>query len=236
MSPLESTHPDPQPGCPDGAGGRPLRRDAEANRVRILRAAGEIFAQGGLGATMDEIAEHAGVGVGTLYRRFPSKASLIDALFDERIGRVEALAEEALTHKDAWEGLVFFLQQVQALQACDRGLVNALFDPVEGADDLVQRRGRLHSLGQEMVSRAQAQGHLRPDVEATDIPLLLLMVSTITLYTRETAPDTSARFLGLCIDGLRTQRRHPTPLPAPALDVGQLDRSIAPWASSCPVC
>jgi len=114
------------PGCPDAT--RPLRKDAAANRDRILCAAAAVFADGGLGATMDDIAARAGLGVGTLYRRFQSKADLVNALFEERIVRVQRLAEKALAYEDAWSGLVYFLEQVEALQSANRGLVNALFD------------------------------------------------------------------------------------------------------------
>src|SRR4051794_18831071 len=73
---------------------RPLRRDAERNRQRILAAAAEVFAERGLGATLDDIARHAGVGVGTVYRRFPDKDALIDALFLERMGELQVLVTD----------------------------------------------------------------------------------------------------------------------------------------------
>ena len=75
---------------------RPLRKDAERNRQRILTAAGELFAERGLGVTLDDIAHHAGVGVGTVYRRFPNKEVLIDALFEQRIEAIATIAAEAL--------------------------------------------------------------------------------------------------------------------------------------------
>src|SRR3954470_22243281 len=75
---------------------RPLRKDAERNRQRIMAAAGQLFAEVGLAASLDAVAERAGVGVGTVYRRFPDKESLIDALFEERIDAVVAIAEECL--------------------------------------------------------------------------------------------------------------------------------------------
>ena len=79
---------------------RPLRRDAERNRQRILQAAAEVFAERGLSATMDDIAEHASVGVGTVYRRFPDKELLIDALFEERMARMLEVAQQALAEPD----------------------------------------------------------------------------------------------------------------------------------------
>src|ERR671937_2958692 len=101
---------------------RPLRRDAERNRRRILEAAAEAFAERGLGITMDDIADHAGVGVGTVYRRFPDRELLIDALFEDVLVGMVALAEEALEIEDPWEGFVYFLEHALEKQTANRGL------------------------------------------------------------------------------------------------------------------
>src|SRR4051794_21946295 len=103
-----------------------LRADAARNRERILAAAAEAFAGGGLTVTLDEIARRAGVGVGTVYRRFPDKDVLIDALFEQRIAELVALAVEAREAPDAWTGLVHFFEAGLALQAADRGLKEVL--------------------------------------------------------------------------------------------------------------
>ena len=83
---------------------RPLRADAERNRRLLLDAARELFAERGLGVTLDDIAHRAGLGVGTAYRRFGSRAALIDALFEERLGEIVAVAKESLEVEDPWEG------------------------------------------------------------------------------------------------------------------------------------
>src|ERR1700761_4755874 len=90
---------------------RPLRKDAERNRQRVLDAARELFAERGLGVSLDDIARHAGVGVGTVYRRFPDKEQLIDALFEERIGEMLSAAGESLEMPDPWLALVRFLER-----------------------------------------------------------------------------------------------------------------------------
>src|SRR4051794_39660878 len=105
---------------------RPLRADAARNRARLLEAARALFAERGLAVTMDEIARHAGVGVGTAYRRFASREELIAALFDDRIEQVIANAERALEDPDPWHGLVAFLEGQTAMQAEDRGLKELL--------------------------------------------------------------------------------------------------------------
>src|SRR5215468_12724774 len=94
------------------AGTRPLRRDAERNRQRILKAAAEVFNERGLDVSLDEIARHAGVGVGTVYRRFRTKEELIEALFMDRLDSITAIGEEAFASPDPWSGLVFFMERM----------------------------------------------------------------------------------------------------------------------------
>src|SRR5690242_16787206 len=88
---------------------KPLRADAERNRQRLLDAARELFAERGLEVTLDDIAERAGVGVGTAYRRFASKDDLIDALFEQELAGIVEIADAAAAHEDAWEGLVYWM-------------------------------------------------------------------------------------------------------------------------------
>src|SRR5919199_6062316 len=90
---------------------RELRKDAARNRQRLLDAASELFAARGLDVTLNDIAHHAGVGVGTAYRRFANKEEVIDALFEQRLNEVATRAEAALTDPDAWHGLTSFLEQ-----------------------------------------------------------------------------------------------------------------------------
>src|SRR3954462_3398719 len=99
-----------------------LRADAERNRQRILDAAGELFARKGLCVGLDEIARHAGVGVGTAYRRFANKDELVDALFQDRVDELAAVAGRALEHDDAWEGLKGFLEAAVELHVANRAL------------------------------------------------------------------------------------------------------------------
>src|SRR3954447_5600139 len=100
---------------------RPLRSDAERNRQRILAAAAEVFAERGLGVSLDDVAAAAGVGVGTVYRRFPDKDSLIEALFEQKIHGIEELARTSLEIEDAWEAFSGFMRAMCRMQAEDRG-------------------------------------------------------------------------------------------------------------------
>src|SRR4029450_851776 len=101
---------------------RPLRRDAEINRQRLLTSASELFAQRGLDVTLNDIAHHAGVGVGTAYRRFANKGEVMAALFAARLNEVAALAAEAVDDPDAWRGLTTLLERSLRMQLEDRGL------------------------------------------------------------------------------------------------------------------
>ena len=200
---------------------KPLRADAERNRKRILEGAAELFAAKGLSVGLDEIAHHAGVGVGTAYRRFPDKRQLIEALFEERLDRIVELAERGLAADDAGEGLTGFLEQATELQIQNRGLREILIGSEYSTALAARARARLAPLLEQLVRRAQASGALRDDVVATDLPLLQFMVSASAELTPPHAPQLWRRYLALAIDGLRTPEPHP--LPQPGLSPDELD-------------
>jgi AcrR family transcriptional regulator len=205
---------------------RPLRKDAERNRQRILDAAQELFTERGLGVTLNDIAHHADVGVGTVYRRFPDKQRLIDALFDERIGEMVSLAEESLADPDPWEGLVGFLERGLDLQACNRGLKELLQDAPEGLQLVESARDRLVPLVSALVERARDAGTLRADVQHEDLPLIQLMIGEIIDRTRHVDPELWRRYLEITLRGLRAHPDPTEPLSIPAPDVDQLDRVL----------
>jgi AcrR family transcriptional regulator len=200
---------------------RPLRRDAERNRQRILAAAGELFAERGLAVTLDDIARYAGVGVGTVYRRYPDKELLIDALFEERLKALCEAAEAALAIDDPWDGLVLFFERGGELQARDRGLKELIADHAHGGECLIRARDRLRVLVTELFDRAKAAGVVRADAEALDTPLIFMMLGPLMERARDVEPDLWRRYLGLVLDGLRPESA--TPLPLPALRPDQLD-------------
>lgn len=200
---------------------RPLRKDAERNRQRILAAAGEVFAERGLGVTLDDIARAAGVGVGTVYRRFPDKGALIDALFAQRIEALCDIAEEALDIPDAWEALVFYFEKGCRLQACDRGLKELLSCSTHGGEPVAEAKARLRTRVTALYDRGKAARVLRDDVEPYDSPLITMMLGAVMDRTREVEPDLWRRYLAIVLDGLRPDAA--TPLPIAALTFAQLD-------------
>jgi AcrR family transcriptional regulator len=208
---------------------RPLRRDAERNRARILAAAGEAFAERGLVVTMDEIARRAGVGVGTVYRRFPEKELLVDALFEQRIGTLVALAEGARERPSAWDGLTAFFEGVVAMLAADRGLKEVVLSTAHGQERVAQARGRIAPVVDELIARAKAEGELRPDIAGTDLGLVQFMLGALADSTRDLDPELWRRFLTIVFDGLRTRRDGPTPLGPGPLDDTEFDRAMAAW-------
>ena len=193
--------------------GRPLRRDARENRERILEAARGAFAELGTDASVEEIADRAGVGMGTLYRRFPTKDALIDAVFGEHLDCMAAAAEEALHATDAWDALLGYLVHVVGLQAADRGLSEMVGAHLRTEELVARARTRLRPLVQRLIVRAQAAGDLRADVVYEDVSVLLWTTARVVDATREVAPEFWQRHLALVIDGLCAHDASPLPQP-----------------------
>lgn len=203
---------------------KPLRADAERNRRRILEAAAEVFGERGLGATLDAVAERAGVGVGTVYRRFPDKEALVDALFEERIDEVRAIADEAARLPDGWEALTTFMERALELHCHDRALKELVFSTAHGQDRVARARARIKPAVETLFERARDSGKLRSDVDVNDLPILQLMVTAVIDYAQEAAPGVWRRYLGILLDGLRAEH---TPLEPVSLSDDQLDGVMA---------
>jgi AcrR family transcriptional regulator len=210
---------------------RKLRADAERNRRRILVAAAEVFAERGLHASMDEVAERAGVGVGTVYRRFSNREELIQALFEDRIEQFVVLSEECLSADDPWTGLESFLERSLEMQAADRGLKELLHRHahIDTSGGLPTIRERVLPALERLLARAREAGELRPDLAASDLPMVSLMIGMVAELAHAESPELWRRYLTVILDGLRDHRAAPTPLPVPPLDVAGLDRAMAAW-------
>jgi AcrR family transcriptional regulator len=209
---------------PDTA--RPLRRDAEQNRQRILKAASKAFNERGLEVGLDEIARYAGVGVGTVYRRFRTKEELVEALFMNRLDEVAAIADDAFEAADPWSGLVSFMERMAELMAGDLGLRQMLMFAAYGRDLVAIARLRNAPLVERLVQRAQAAGQLRADIRPTDIPFIVFMLTEATHLVNAANPDIWRRYLTLILDGMRPAREGVTPLPVAALLPEEMEKSL----------
>ena len=202
-----------------------LRRDAQRNRDAILAAARQLFCDQGLEAPLEEIARQAGVGIATLYRRFPSRVELLDAVLADTLQAHLAVAERALAMEDPCDGFCSYLEETCRLQATDRGLNDALGMRFPRATALEAARRRLYDLGGQLIARAQQAGRLRADLTHEDLALVTWANTRILQASRAAgAPDAWRRHLGFLLDGFRAERAHP--LPEPPLSPRQVYRAM----------
>lgn len=205
-----------------------LRRDAERNRRRILAAARKLIAERGLGVGYEEIARKADVGVGTVYRRFPTRDGLIHELFHDRVDAVVEIAEEGLTVEDPWEALCQFMQRDFELQSSDRGLREFMLGHANSTE-LRQRSGeRIQPLVAELVERAHAAGRLREDVGQGDIEIILGMVGGLMDASLHVDPDLWRRYLAMVLNGVQHEDRHDE-IPGKPPDRPEIERILAGW-------
>jgi len=197
-------------------GARPLRRDAALNREKILLAAREVFGRHGLGVTLDDVARHAGVGVGTVYRRFPDKETLVRALFEQDLGIRQASAERALAHPDPWEGFVDFLTEMGADLAENRGLQEVIMLGSHSSEPIETVRGGMLPFLEALIKRAQESGDLRAEITPSDIPVVVQMLSAASQFTQGKRPDVWRRYFEIVLNGIR-QRPDNLPLTTPSL-------------------
>jgi AcrR family transcriptional regulator len=191
---------------------RPLRADAERNRRKILDAAAQVFADQGLEATLDEVAAAAGVGVGTIYRRFPDKDALVAALFEDAVDEIANLADAARNRKNSWDALVWFLEEALQRQCTNRGLRDVLVGSSLAEHQLESAKCRIAPAIGVLVENAQADGYLRTDVVGADFPIMEMMISFLGNMTAAVSPDLWRRYLTILLDGLVVSRSAPSEL------------------------
>ncbi|MGW3303761.1 TetR/AcrR family transcriptional regulator [Streptomyces rubiginosohelvolus] len=211
--PAQTSH-NPPPVTPD-PGPEALRADARENRERILRAAREAYALHGIDVPISTIARRAGVGVATLYRRFPTRTSLITEAFTEQLTECAGALDEALKDPDPWRGFCTVLRKVCAMQAADRGFTHAFLARFPGDTAYAGERDRAEEGLALLVRRAKEAGALRPDFDVSDVVLALLANNGVANGAGPEAAAASRRLVDYLLESFRAGPAT-GPLPPPA--------------------
>jgi len=204
---------------------RAVRSDRIRNRERILGAAREVFAASGIHAPLDRIATAAGVGSGTLYRHFPTRAALWTAVLDEPLKRHLAEVDEALADPDPWEGFSRFVYAICGLDAAPGGYTGLLNTRFDDAAELQELRAGIQLGITRIFHRAHAAGVIRPDVTTEDLFFIILANTAVVEATRDIAPEAWKRNVALYLDALRPVNS--SVLPAPPLSVRELVEAVS---------
>jgi AcrR family transcriptional regulator len=193
-------------------GAKPQRADARRNREAVLAAAKTLFADQGLEAQIPDVAKAAKLGVGTVYRHFPTKDDLIAALAAEHFERLAQKARECLETADAWEGISDFIRFSTQIQADDRGLCEVTGSRPD-LMDTAARATELPDLCDRLVKRAQRSGTLRRDLAWQDIPMIACALGRSTYATVGPAMGRWPRLVEIVLDGLRAPGSGKLPRP-----------------------
>jgi AcrR family transcriptional regulator len=203
---------------------KPLRRDAQERRARLLAAARAEFAARGADASLERIAREAGVSIGTLYRHFPTRLDLLMAAFRPRVQEFLDGAGRALAMEDPWSGFVHYLENLFAMQVGDRGFNDFLSRRFTGSAETERIHDEMCRQIADVLARAQTAGQARPDITQADIVNLIWANGRIIEATDATAPKAWRRYLYLMLDAYRAERAHP--LPDPPMTDDQLYRAM----------
>ncbi len=183
---------------------RALRADAARNRQALLEAARTCFARDGAATQMDSVAASAGVGVGTLYRHFPTKTDLVHALFAERLATFVELVE-AGSDASAWDRLAAVASEIIRVQSVDRALADAPTCEVAATrPELARLRSALRSGLQALIARAIAEGEARPELSVDDV-----LAFCFNRHLAERDERGWRSYAAIAIDGMRARGRRP---------------------------
>jgi AcrR family transcriptional regulator len=182
---------------------RPKRADARRNYEKVLSAAREAFAEGGESTALEEIARRAGVGIGTLYRHFPTRQALVEALYVDEVDELSRTAAE-LEDADPWEALTRWFQRFIGYMATKQALAAELLSYVERDAEVFKTcRQALYSAGGPLLARAQEAGVVREDVQLGDVIQMVIAIAKIPAAD----PEQTERMLQIALDGLRYSPR-----------------------------
>jgi AcrR family transcriptional regulator len=184
---------------------RPMRADAARNRAKVLAAARRTFADEGLEAEVADIAKRAGVGVGTVYRHFPTKVALLTALTEEHLEQLIDITERSMEQGGtAWEMLERLIWEAAGSTADDHGMCEVLSNKPKEAGALPAAK-RLRELHGKLVESAIAEGSMRDDATIDDIPTMMCGFGRVAAAQRDGSPMEWRRYLRLMLDGLHAR-------------------------------
>jgi AcrR family transcriptional regulator len=186
-----------------GGAGRCMRADARRNNERLVTAAREVFAKCGGGASMEAIAKQAGVGVGTLYRHFPKRIDIVEAVYRTDVDELICAAEDAVAHNEPWQALVVWLEAFLRYGQVKRTFLNELHEAFDKNPRLkVASRERINKAVDAVLGRAQQAGAARTDLDGSDLMQILGPMCTSATLTEAQGE----RLLAMILDGLRPPR------------------------------
>jgi AcrR family transcriptional regulator len=195
-----------------------MRADARRNRERVLEAAEALFGEIGLKAQMDDVAERAGVGVGTVYRHFPTKAALLEAVITLRGESMLRDIRAAASDPDPGTGLRRFASAMADHQARNRALAEGMAAEIDLPAVLARVKDSIQETVITLVNRAQASGTIRPDIGASDVSMLLSGIAHVVELAGDLGKTLRQRYLTIVLDGLRPADASPLPGRPYALD------------------
>jgi AcrR family transcriptional regulator len=195
--------------CPLGSILRPLRADARRNRAKVLEAAAEVFATQGLAVPIDEVARRAGVGVGTVYRHFPTKEALFEAIVVDRLEALVERAEELSQSQEPGEAMFTFISELVQLAVEKKDLTDELARAgVESEQLLASVKERLERAFDVLLQQSQAAGVVRQDVNRSDVTALVM--GCCMAASQQGCRDATPRLIGVLCDGFRVSGPPPS--------------------------
>lgn len=207
-----------------------LRSDAQRNRGRLLQSAAEVLREQGLDASLDEISRRAGVGNATLYRHFPSREELLEAVYLEQVDARRQSFERSLAMSDGWRALTHYFEEACDFFATDHGLADLLTRGMPRSPMLDEMRDSCQSILRALLDRARAEGSVREDIEQTDLMWILTSLQKVVAISEPIHPDAWRRYLALTLRGLRPPGLGTGELPASSLDADTFQELLCPRA------
>ncbi len=191
-------------------GARQLRADAQRNRDKLLDAAVRAFSRGGPEVTLEAIAKDAGVGIGTLYRHFPTREALVEAAYRSELARLCDVVPELLAAGPPDRAMRIWMDRFVDYMATKHGMADALRAVIaSGGNPFAESRDRLLAAVTALLEAGTAAGTLRSDIAPADVLASLSGVSMVT--ANQAQPDQARRILDLLVDGLRYRAAQPSP-------------------------